>query len=266
MKIGLLITARLKSSRLPFKLLMDLNGRSIIQRVIDRAKLIQGVDEIVLCTSTNPQDSPLAKEAARNNILYYLGSEEDVLQRLVDAAKFYNLDYILSITGENPLFSIEYANRVVDNVKTTNADFIFFDGLPIGCAVSAIKVKALQVVCEVKKEVDTEIWGPLINRPDMFHVVSSRVDEFFFRPQLRITNDYLEDYMFLNKIFSHFSTEAIPSLFSALTILDQHPEYLKIHAHRVQLALSPEKVAQIDSYYKTYREMILKTKEKIYQS
>ena len=159
MKIGLFITARLKSSRLPLKLLLDLNDRTIIELVIDRAKLINDIDQIVLCTSVNRQDKPLTDIALKNNIHYFIGSEEDVLQRLLDAAKFFSVDYILSITGENPLFSIEFANQTIDLIKKTNADFIQFAGLPIGCAVYGIRVKALEVVCAVKKEVDTEIWG-----------------------------------------------------------------------------------------------------------
>ena len=59
MKIGFLITARLKSSRLPLKILKDLNGKPVIERIIDRAKEIQGINEIVLCTSANPQDKQI---------------------------------------------------------------------------------------------------------------------------------------------------------------------------------------------------------------
>src|SRR5690606_464279 len=102
MKIGLQITARMKSSRLPFKLLMDLNGYSIIEHVINRSKLIKGVESVVLCTSVNAQDKPLVDVAREKDIYYYLGSEVDVLQRLLDSANFFGFDYILSITGENP--------------------------------------------------------------------------------------------------------------------------------------------------------------------
>ena len=68
LKIGFLITARLKSSRLPLKIIKDLNGKTVIERIIDRAKEIQGIYEIVLCTSPNPQDEPLINIAKKNNI------------------------------------------------------------------------------------------------------------------------------------------------------------------------------------------------------
>ena len=106
MKIGLLITARLKSTRLPLKLLLDLNGKTIIERVIDRTKQIKNIDQVVLCTSLNPQDKPLTDIALKNNTHYFLGDEEDVLKRLLDASKFFGLDYILSITGEKSRRSV----------------------------------------------------------------------------------------------------------------------------------------------------------------
>ncbi|BBE16224.1 spore coat polysaccharide biosynthesis protein spsF [Aquipluma nitroreducens] len=265
MKIGLFITARLKSSRLPLKLLLDLNGRTIIERVIDRAKQITDVDQIVLCTSVNRQDKPLTDIALKNDIHYYLGSEEDVLQRLLDAAKFFSVDYIISITGENPIFSVEYANQTIDLIKKTHADFIQFAGLPIGCAVYGIKVKALEVVCAVKKEVDTEIWGPLINRPELFDIIREEVPSFYNRLDLRITNDYFEDYQFLNAVFKHFGKNEIPSLYSVLDLLDLNPEYLKIHGHRIQASLSEEQLGKIDIYFKENLVRIKEIKAGIYK-
>jgi len=70
MRIGYLITARLKSTRLIKKILLDLNGKSILDRVIKRCQLTKGVDKVVLCTSTNPQDDELSDYAKRNNILF----------------------------------------------------------------------------------------------------------------------------------------------------------------------------------------------------
>ena len=93
MKIGFLITARLKSERLPLKIIKDLNGKTVIERLIDRIKEIKDITDIVLCTSTNSQDRPLVDIARGNNIYYFNGDEDDVLKRLLDAAKFYNLDY-----------------------------------------------------------------------------------------------------------------------------------------------------------------------------
>lgn len=266
MKIGLLITARLKSSRLPFKLLKDLNGYSIIQHVINRCKKISGIEEIVLCTSINPQDKPLVDIAKQENIHYFLGSEEDVLQRLSDAATFYGLDYFLNITGENPLFSIDYANQIIDKIKKDRPDFIIAEGLPIGCSVYGLSLNAVKTVCAIKKEIDTEIWGPLINRPDIFKVENIKVEKFFQRNNLRLTNDYPEDFEFMNEIFRKFPIKSTPSLLSALKILDENPNLLNINNKREQKSLSPEVIKRINEFYTENHKEILSIKEKIYKN
>jgi len=265
MKIGFLITARLKSSRLPLKLLLDLNGKSVFERVVERCKLVSNIDEIILCTSNNPQDKPLIDAALKNDIYYYLGNEEDVLQRLSDAATFFDLDYIINITGENPLFSIYHANLVVNMAKQEKYDFIHIKGLPIGCAVYGIRPEALKVVCEIKEEIDTEIWGPLINRPELFKVKEIEIDYFLNKPDLRITTDYYEDYMFIQAIYNFFSTDQIPSLTSVMKILNENPELTEIHSMRKQAALPLEITNKINKFYSENREKVLALKEKYYK-
>ena len=266
MKVGFLITARLKSSRLPLKLLLDLNGKTVFERVIERCRVVSSIDEIILCTSTNPQDKPLADIALKNNIHYYLGSEEDVLQRLSDAATFFDLDYIINITGENPLFSMYHANLVVNLAKQEKYDFIQLEGLPIGCAVYGIRPEALKVVCNIKEEIDTEIWGPLINQPEIFSVKKVGVDPFFSKPNLRITTDYLEDYHFIRAIFAHFSPDEVPDLAAVIDLFDAKPELLKVNAMKEQAALPEEVISRITAYYKKNETQVLSLKKKYYNT
>ena len=86
MKVGYLITGRLKSTRLPKKLLLEIKGKPIISHMIDRLKLANQVDEIIICSSINDQDKPLADIAKQNGIKCYFGSPDDVLTRLLEAA------------------------------------------------------------------------------------------------------------------------------------------------------------------------------------
>jgi len=264
MKIGFLITARLKSSRLPMKLLLDLNGKSVVERVIERCKLVSGVSEIVLCTSLDPQDRPLTDIALKNNIHYYLGNPVDVLQRLADAAAFFGLDYIINITGENPLFSIHHANLVMDQARKEKNDFIFVSGLPIGCAVYGIRTEALNTVCEYKEEIDTEIWGLLINRPEIFsvHEIQAGHDSQF--SNIRITTDYYEDYLFIQKIYSYFPSTSVPSYSAVAELLKQHPELMRINNEHSQAALDPEVIDRINAFFINNKERVLSIKNKNY--
>ena len=266
MKIGFLITARLKSSRLPLKILKDLNGKTVIERIIDRAKEINGISVIVLCTSPNPQDAPLIKIAKENNISYFLGDEDDVLQRLLDAAILYNLDYFIGITADNPFFSIHYSNLIVERIKKGEHDFIKVQGLPLGAATYGMNIKALMTVCKIKTIVDTEIWGYLIDRPDIFDVITIKVKGRLRRPGLRLTLDYKEDYELFCHIYFNLPFKNTLGLSKVIGYLDKHPEIAKINQKCVQLDLDEDTKNRIDQLYSENLEIIKKIKLEVYNN
>ena len=136
------------------------------------------------------------------DVSYFLGDPDDVLRRLHDAALHHNLDYALGITADNPLFSVEYANMIVDVIKQQRPDFIKIQGLPFGTAAWGMNVKALQTICIVKTIVDTEIWGYLIDRPELFGVVTLKADDKSADQIIRLTLDYIEDYRLINHLYT----------------------------------------------------------------
>ena len=265
MKIGFLITARLKSERLPLKIIKDLNGKTVIERLIDRIKEIKDITDIVLCTSTNFQDKPLVDIAQKNNIYYFNGDEDDVLKRLLDAAKFFNLDYFLGITADNPLITIHYSNLIADEIKSNEYDFIKLVGLSLGAATYGMKVKALEVVCKVKTIVDTEIWGYLIDRPEIFNIKTIKIADKLNRPELRLTLDYDEDYELIRNIYYNIPFKKILNLYNVIDYLNKNPEIAKINQNCVQLDLDEKVKEEIDKHYKDNLEEIIEIKEKIYK-
>ncbi|TCO73645.1 cytidylyltransferase domain-containing protein [Marinisporobacter balticus] len=264
MKIGFLITARLKSSRLPFKVLLDLNGKTVIERIIDRVKEIKDISEIILCTSTNPQDKPLIDIAKKNNIYYFNGSEDDVLQRLLDASKLFGLDYFVGITADNPLLTIQYSNLIVDEIKRGKYDFIKIKGMPLGCATYGMNVKALETICKIKNIVDTEIWGRLIDRPEIFNIHTIHVKDKLNWPELRFTLDYKEDYEFINHLYSNVKFKKVLNLYNAIDYLKNNPNTLKINSKCIQLDISEDIRNKIDSMYTSNIQKIIEIKDKTY--
>jgi len=266
MKIGFFITARLKSSRLPLKIMKDLNGKPVIQRIVERAQEIHSIPDadIVICTSANPQDKSLVDIAEKTGTSYFLGDPDDVLKRLHDAALQHKLDYALGITADNPLFSIEYANRIVDVIKRQHPDFIKIEGLPFGAAPWGMNVKALKTICIVKNIVDTEIWGYLIDRPELFGVITLKADKQLNRPEYRLTLDYIEDYQLINHLYTSIPFDTTLELQKVVEYLDKHPEIAAINASCVQLDLEPHVKKQIDSNYREHLQEIRKIKRDIY--
>lgn len=264
MKIGFVIRARLKSKRLPFKVIKDLNGKTVLERIIDRAKKIQNISEIILCTSTSPQDKPLIDIAKKNDVYYYNGSEEDVLQRLLDAAKLFSLDYLVETTADNPLFSIYYSNLMVDEIKRNKFDLVKINGLPLGCATYGINVKALETVCRIKNVIDTEIWGPLIDRTDIFDVKTIEAFDNLRKPEYRLTLDYKEDYELFNHLYKELNYNKILSLYDVVDYLEKNIHIRKINMNCKQTCLENKKIEKIEKFYKEKHKEIIKIKEEIY--
>lgn len=229
MKVGFLITARLKSTRLPMKIVLKIHGREMIRHMIDRLKLSDAIDEIILCTSPNPQDKPLIDIAEEEGIKYFLGHEDDVFQRLTDAATHFNLDFVINVSADNPLISLLYIKKVREDFEKTNADHITCLDLPIGLYPYGLKPDAMRKVCESKKSQQTEVWGRYFTETDEFNVVALEVPDEHKR-NYRLTLDYQEDFEFFKAIFNHFgkNTHKV-SIDELIHFLDEHPKVVKLN-------------------------------------
>jgi spore coat polysaccharide biosynthesis protein SpsF len=264
MRLGFLVTARLKSSRLPLKLLHDLNGRSVIERVLDRARQVRVCDELVLCTSDNPQDLPLIRSAQKEGISYYAGDPDDVLKRLLAACRLFELDGFVGITADNPVYSIYHANRVGDMLRREpKTDFVFTKGLPLGVNIYALGRKALETVCAVKEIVDTEIWGYLVNRPEIFNVRALEVEQEYQR-DYRLTLDEPLDYALMQGLFSEFGPDTVPDLLQVYRVLDANPTLAGTNSAVVQRDLDEETKRRIEDFYVQQRAQVMSIKDDIY--
>lgn len=222
----------MKSTRLPKKLTLKINGRQIIRWMIDRLKLSSSINDIIICTSLNQQDDILEDIANEENIGVFRGSEDDVIQRLYEASKYFGLDYSLNITADCPLVAFEYFDRIIDKYKETQADLIRIMELPHGFYSNGIKIEAMQKVCEIKKGTDTEVWGRYFTDTGFFNVVDIDIPEDLKRPNYRLTIDYPEDYEFFRNVFNHFGESTYKrTIYNIISFLDDHPEVVGINEH-----------------------------------
>ena len=158
MRTGFLITARLKSTRLPKKLTLEVVGEFYITWMVRRLKLAADLDEIVICTSTNPQDDPLEDVARKEGIKCFRGSEEDVASRLYEASQKYELDYFINMTADCPFVPYDYISSLIELYKETDADLIKCYDLPEGMFLSGVKPSAMKRVIEMKDTGFMEYW------------------------------------------------------------------------------------------------------------
>ncbi len=234
-QVGFLITARLKSTRLPFKLMAEICGRPLISQMLNRVKQIRGVDKIVICTSTNSQDQQLVEIAEQEGVFCYRGSEEDVLLRLSNACEEYGLDYALNVTADCPLVDIQYAEKTLEAGATTGKDLVRSFELPHGLFCYGIRADALKRAAELKDSCRTEAWGGFFTDTTAFEVYDLPIPEKHARPEIRLTVDYPEDFSLVNRIFESL-LEVNPGfgIDEILNLFEQNPELLTINQSRIR--------------------------------
>jgi len=228
-----LITARLKSTRLPRKALADIHGRSAIGHMIDRLRRAHRVDAIVICTSTHQQDDGLVEAAAAEGVGCFRGDEDDVLRRLDAAARHHAADYVLNVTADCPLVDPGYADRIVDAYEQTGADLIRALDLPHGAFSYGLRPAALAQAVAIGNTDRTEVWGGYFTDTDLFRVHDLPIDAAHRRPDIRMTLDYPEDLAFFQAVFAGVSPrDPALGLDAVLQYLDEHPEVVALNRHR----------------------------------
>lgn len=240
MKTGFLIIGRLKSTRLPKKIMLDVEGKPYLEHMFDHIRLSKKTDVIVMCTSTNPEDDPLEACAQKNGVECFRGSEDDVVKRLYDASVKYGLDYILTITADCPLVDPVYADKVAKAFEKNNADLITAMDLPHGAFTHGIKPAALKMIMEIKESSDTEVWGRYFTDTGLFETFSLPIkNKKHHRPDIRMTLDYPEDHAFFKALFAGlYKNGKVFSLDDIIDYLENHPEISTINKDCAQLYLT----------------------------
>lgn len=126
MTVAAVIQARMKSTRLPGKVLMDVCGKTMLQRVIERVKATKYVDEIIVAVPDTPEDYVIEKTVEALGATVFHGSENDVLERYYFAvANRPDIDTIVRVTSDCPLIDPHIINRAVKRFQCSNADYLF---------------------------------------------------------------------------------------------------------------------------------------------
>jgi len=231
MKSAIFLSARDKSKRLPKKLFLEVKGKIIIEHLIDRLKTARMPDLIVMCTSVHSDDVSLVEVAKKNGIEYFKGSEDDKLDRYFNAAKQFNIDFMTIVDGDDIFCDPEHIDKIINKFKETNADYITCKDLPLGITAFGVKKEALEKICSLKDENDTEVWGSYFTDTGLFKVVNIEAEEALKHPEYRMTLDYQEDFEFFRAIFDKlYILGKVFSLKEIVKLLEKEPEIVKINS------------------------------------
>lgn len=233
MNIIIIIQARMGSTRLPGKMMMDLDGKPVIEHVFDRARMIEHAKEAWLATTTNTEDDALAEWAKKNDIKFFRGSAHDVLDRYYQTAKASGADVIVRITGDCPLIDYGVADGVIQIFLDSGCDYAsnahpptFPDGLDVEVVSYAALERAWKEASlpSEREHVLPYIW----KHPEKFRLQNVAHDTDLSAH--RWTLDTPEDLEFLRHVVSACNeSENFCDMKKILEIVDAHPEWQKIN-------------------------------------
>lgn len=224
------IQARLNSTRLPRKVLLPLGGKTVLDWVILRSELSEYIDDIVVATPES--DLELKKFCYDRGVVWFGGSEENVMDRVWDAANMVNGDYIVEITADCPLIDPEIISECIKTVAISNIKYssnIFPRAFPDGFDVQVYSLEELKKEIskkENKNHVGYNIGVKYGNGKNMVFPI-----EKYIHPEWGLTLDTPEDYVLLYHIFEKFRDKVDFSYVEIMNYLFAHPFLLNINSH-----------------------------------
>lgn len=236
MKVVVIIQARTASTRLPKKVLMEIEGKSLLWHVIQRVKLSKHIDEIVLAIPNTKENDILEKFAKENSIFYYRGSEDDVLSRYYNAAKKFDAKLIVRITSDCPLIDPHIIDMVINKHKKAKVDYTSIGikrTFPRGVDVEVFNFLTLEKTFQkVREKYEREhVTAYIYTHPKIFKLQNIEAGQNLRHPELRLCVDTVEDLQLVKKIYQHlykdqkiFYIEAVVNL-----LVSKYPELQKIN-------------------------------------
>ncbi len=239
LRVGAVLQARVRSTRLPGKALLPLplgGAITLVEQVIARARRATTVDTVVMALPDSPADLPLRLLAERVGLEAIQGSETDVLSRFHAAAIRYGFDVIVRLTADNPALDPLFIDQAVRAHLDAGADYTLTLGLPLGMNIEVISRAALlRAHQEATTPADREHVTPYVRqRPGQFRLQTlSLATATPEAAALRLTVDYPSDYALLHLLYSTLGPDF--GLTDILTLTQQYPWLSALNAANAQI-------------------------------
>lgn len=233
MKIVAIVQARMGSTRLPNKVMKPIGGVPMIELLISRLALAREVDQIIVATSVDERNLPLVRHVRNLGYVCEQGSENDVLDRYVQAAKAHQADAVVRITGDCPIVDPALVDEVIRRFKLSNVDYFSNTNPPTypdGMDIEVFKFKALEKASQETNDLfDREHVTPYLRNPDKYKIGSMHNGEDL--SGFRWTVDELSDFIVIEKVFEYFFPKTDFSWRDVLAMQLQQPEIFNINSH-----------------------------------
>ena len=235
MMILAIIQARLGSERFPRKVLQKLQGKTILEHIVDFLQYSNLINKTVVATTNLAEDDELIEYLKKKKIHYFRGNSFNVLERYYKCSKFFNGDIIVRITADNPLLDPFIIDDAINISLKTRCDYVtnlLHRTFPIGYSIEILTSSLLeQLYQKMNSNLDKEhVTYSLRQKPERYNIKEIFTPKGLERPSWRLTVDYKEDYQLMEKIFSKlYTVNDFIKYNSVVELLDNNPELLEIN-------------------------------------
>ena len=225
----------MSSSRLPGKVLLPALGKSMLMHLVERLRSVPSIDAIVIATTINAGDNPIAKLANVEDILCFRGSEEDVLGRVIGAGESAQADILVEITGDCPVIDpdlVEQTIQIYLNNSVQYASNSVIRSYPDGMDTQVINFEALKLSASMtsnpldREHVSRFIW----QHPEIFSCINLVAPPSLYWPELGLTLDEENDYKLLVNIIEALAkSNPLFSCHEIISYLRASPSLLELN-------------------------------------
>lgn len=232
--IGIISQARTDSTRFPEKILKPLGDGTVLEYFYNRIIQCNLIDKVVIATTNEKKDEIIVEILKRNNISFFRGSEENVLNRYYEAAKIFNIGTIVRVTSDCPLIDPKIIDKSIQLFMDNKWDYLYNNAsrqLPHGMDVQVFNFKSLELANRrVVEREDLEHVVSYFEKNNEMFVIGEAISDIVY-PHYRLTLDYPEDLEVIKKIVEEFSPRIDYTLEEILDFLNKNPEISHINKH-----------------------------------
>jgi spore coat polysaccharide biosynthesis protein SpsF len=239
-KVVAIIQARMGSTRLPGKVLKDLEGETVLARVVNRLRSARLIEELLVATSNLPADDAILEECNRCVVPVFRGDENDVLDRYFRAAQSCRAEIVVRITSDCPLIDPDVTDKTIQAFIHERPDYAsnaLIRTFPRGLDTEVMTVQALERAWHSAPQPyqRAHVTPYLYQNPNKFKILSVTNDTDY--SSHRWTLDTPEDLKFIRAIYTRFKKRGDFGWHDVLQILNREPELMEINRLIMQKAL-----------------------------
>ncbi|GEK33619.1 cytidylyltransferase domain-containing protein [Kurthia sibirica] len=235
MGVTAIIQARMGSTRLPGKIMKQVNGKSLLLHQIERIRKCKNIDRIIIATTIEEQDDEIVKFCEHNRIHYYRGAEHDVLARYYETWKAYGGETIVRLTSDCPIIDSEVVDDTIQYFKKNSFDYVsntiertFPRGMDTEVFSSSVLEKTYHEASLISEK--EHVTAYIYTHANLFSIGSYKAQKDYSKYRWTVDTD--EDFLVVKNLIETSARQKLPlNLLNAVKLMEHNPDWFDINAH-----------------------------------